>query len=70
MECNVGEADRSLRTGVGTALVTAGLTAPTDARWRAALIGVGSIALITAATQYCPMNAAVGLNTCTGRAGR
>ncbi len=70
MECNVGGADRSLRTGLGTALVTAGLTSSTDARWRAALIGIGSVALITAATQYCPLNAAVGLNTCTGQARR
>ncbi|MFC4171612.1 DUF2892 domain-containing protein [Microvirga sp. GCM10011540] len=68
MECNVGGVDRVVRAGLGTALVSAGLASSMDGMWRAALIGAGSIALITAATQYCPLNAAAGIDTCA-RAG-
>jgi hypothetical protein len=65
MECNVGGADRAFRAGLGTALLSIGLAGSVESRWRAALIGVGSIALITAAARYCPLNAAVGVDTCT-----
>lgn len=64
MGCNVGGADRVLRVGCGTVLVSAGLATPREDPWRAVLIGAGSIALITAAARYCPLNAALGINTC------
>ncbi|WP_372619931.1 DUF2892 domain-containing protein [Falsiroseomonas sp.] len=67
MNCNVGGTDRVLRTVLGFGFLAAGLTAPMDRTLRAALLVLAGIGLTTAATRYCPLNAALGFDTCNRR---
>jgi hypothetical protein len=66
MKENVGGADQLLRTIVGPAMITAGLTRFGASRGRTlgliALVG-GVLILESAITRTCPLNAALGLDT-------
>ena len=64
MQCNVGGVEREVRAGVGLALIAGAALGPLPVRWRAALAGLGAIGVATAASQYCPLNAALGIDTC------
>ena len=64
MHCNVGGAEREVRAGIGLALLAASSMSPLPARWRALLAGVGAIGVATAASQYCPLNSMLGIDTC------
>lgn len=64
MQCNVGGVEREVRAGVGLALLSAAALGPLPAKWRAALAGLGAIGVATAASQYCPLNAVLGIDTC------
>jgi hypothetical protein len=46
------------------ALLSAAALGPLPAKWRALLGGLGAIGVATAASQYCPLNAALGIDTC------
>jgi hypothetical protein len=65
MSCNVGGMERAVRFAAGGALLSGGLLGSKEAPGRktAAIIG-GVLLLATAATQYCPLNTARGVNTC------
>lgn len=68
MKCNVGGLDRSLRFAVGTGALAAGLFAPLRTPWRLAAFALAATDLLTATTRYCPMNAALGVDTCRSKA--
>ena len=63
MEQNVGGADRTARIVGGAALLGGGLFVATDPKLRAAMLAGSVVALGTAATGYCPANAALGVDT-------
>ena len=60
---NVGGWDRSARFILGGAFLAAGLLGPFRAPWRVALLALAATELLTASSQYCPMNQALGINT-------
>lgn len=65
MKCNVCGIDRIGRIVVGIVLLGVGLLAPgLDMVWRGVLLVIAAVALVTAAIQYCPANAVLGLNCC------
>lgn len=72
MERNVGGLDRKIRAGVGAVLLLLGLVGffvETLATVSVAtMVGVSMLVLATAATQRCPINALLGINTCVGEA--
>jgi hypothetical protein len=67
MTCNVGGADRGLRIALGVAFVLGALFLNVDTVWRVVLFVMSAIALTTAFIRFCPLNAAIGLNTCRNR---
>ena len=66
MKENVGGADRTARIVAGAALLGGGLFVATDPKTRAAMLVGSAVALGTAATGYCPANAALGVDTAHG----
>lgn len=64
MKCNVGGIDRISRILIGIVLLIVGFAAPFEMILRVAILAVAAIALVTAAVRFCPVNAALGLNTC------
>ena len=66
MKDNVGGADRTARIVAGAALLGGGLFGATDPKLRAAMLAGSAVALGTAATGYCPANAALGVDTAHG----
>ncbi|MFE5322829.1 DUF2892 domain-containing protein [Paenibacillus sp. NPDC056579] len=58
MKCNVGRTEQAIRIAVGSGIVAAGIV---NKSWWG-LLGVAPI--ITGATRYCPLNAALGMNHC------
>lgn len=66
MSCNVGGMERVLRFALGGALLAGGLAASREASGRkTAAILAGTVLAATAVTQYCPLNTALGINTCS-----
>lgn len=63
-ECNVGGLDRSLRLGLGTGLLVAGIAAPINKWLKFSAGALGTMGLVTGATHYCPVSKALGKNTC------
>ncbi len=73
MKCNVGGWDRTLRLASGLGVLGFGLLGPVERRTlRAAAVGLGAVQLLTGLSRYCPLNQALGVNTCdpTTRAAR
>jgi len=66
MKCNVGGIDRTGRIVLGVALLIVGLLAPIEMTWRIVALVIAAIALVTAAVRFCPANAILGINSCTG----
>ena len=67
MTCNVGGLDRVIRVALGVVfLLLAGFVIETTL-WRIVLLVLAAVALVTAFVRYCPLNQALGLNTCTQR---
>ena len=64
MTCNVGGADRTVRFGLGAALVALGSLVEMRAGLQIASFVAGAIAIGTAAMRYCPANSLLGLDTC------
>ena len=79
MQKNVGGYDRRARFVLGPALIVvglasfAGLVALSSGTLGFVLAGaavlVGAVLTVTATTQKCPLNAAIGMNTYEGRSG-
>ncbi len=67
MKSNVGGLDRNMRWILGAGALVAGVAAPLPKGWRFGLLSFAAGQLITAATQYCPVNQALGINTKPGR---
>jgi len=68
---NVGGLDRLLRAVLGTVLLVVAIGAVSTGRRSIAVIaGAGSVALlINAVTQFCGLNALLGIDTCSRDAG-
>jgi hypothetical protein len=63
MKTNVGGRDRKVRIATGIALLGAAALAPVGRRWKGMMAAMGAETLMTAATGYCAMNQALGVNT-------
>jgi hypothetical protein len=66
MKLNVGGADRSIRIVVGVVLAAVAVFAPVELAWRIVAGVIAAIALVTAAVQFCPANAILGIDTYKG----
>lgn len=64
MTCNVGGTDRGIRALLGTVLLLAALFLTMETLWRVVLLVLAAIAFFTVFARYCPLNSAIGLNTC------
>jgi hypothetical protein len=58
VKCNVGKTEQVLRIALGSTIVLTGLL---NKNWWG-LLGIAPI--ITGATRYCPLNAALGIQNC------
>ncbi len=65
MKPNVGGLDRTARIVIGVALLLIAIFAPIETTWRIVALIVAAIGFVTAAARFCPINAALGVNTCT-----
>lgn len=70
MTCNVGNAERPIRIGLGLLAVAAGLLAGFSSAVAGAMVGVGLILSLTGAVGFCPLFALLGMNTCTPTSSR
>ncbi len=68
MKCNVGGWHRTLRLVAGTAALGIGLLGLRGRR-RALALGLGAVELTTGLSRYCPLNRALGINTCPATKG-
>ncbi len=66
MKQNVGGMDRTARFVIGIVLLAVALFAPAAMGWRIVALIIAVIALVTATTRYCPVNAAIGIDTSGG----
>ena len=64
MTCNVGGSERRFRFGSAAALAGASLLPGMKPIVRAVLISVAAINAITASVRYCPLNQALGRDSC------
>lgn len=62
MNKNVGSGERYLRIGLGIAAGASAILLPASIPIRVVLGAIGAAGISTGATQYCPMNAAFGVN--------
>jgi hypothetical protein len=63
MTSNVGGWDRNTRWVLGAGALIAAVAAPLPRGWKFGLLSFAATELLTAATQYCPVNRALGINT-------
>ncbi len=63
MKHNVGGMDRTSRIVIGILLLLIAFFGPIGMTWRIVALIIAAIALITAAVRYCPLNAALGVDT-------
>ena len=66
MKCNVGGMDMIARLVIGVVLLAIGLTVTMGLGLKIIVFVLAAIALITGIVRYCPLNALIGLNTCSG----
>ncbi len=66
MKCNVGGVDRTARIVLGLVLLAVGFFVQLDMTWRIVVLVIGAIALITAFSRFCPINAMLGIDTSKG----
>jgi tetrahydromethanopterin S-methyltransferase subunit D len=62
--CNVGGADKAMRMAIGFGAAAYALLAEADATKKVSAGAVSAIALSTAFSGYCPLNALMGVDTC------
>ncbi len=63
MRQNVGGWDRNTRWVLGSAAAIAALAVPLPKWWRIGLLSFATTEFVTAATGYCPVNQALGVDT-------
>ena len=64
MKVNIGGAERMIRFAAGALLLALGFFASLHPYVMVTLLAAGVIAVITAAVRFCPIWAALGINTC------
>ncbi len=62
--CNVGRTEQTFRLVAGGALLAAAAMAPVSRGWRIGFAVLGVAEIVTGAMRYCPVNQALGINTC------
>lgn len=62
--CNVGRTEQTFRLVAGGALLAAAAMAPVSRGWRIGFAVLGVAEIVTGAMRYCPINQALGINTC------
>lgn len=67
VEKNVGGADKAIRIVVGVVMLALAMFADMSNTWRVVAWIVAAIAILTAVVGYCPLNKALGINTCRHR---
>lgn len=67
MKCNVGGIDMAARLIIGAVLLIAAFTVTMSTMWQTVLLVIAAIALVTGIIRFCPLNALLGINTCTGK---
>ncbi len=70
MKCNVGKADRLLRTGALMGTVVFAVLPGVPLRWRQLAAATAAMELFTVLSRYCPVNEVLGINTCSHRGHR
>jgi hypothetical protein len=63
MKINVGGLDRNLRMVLGAGALIAAISSRLPRGWRLGLLSFAIGELVTTATQHCPINRALGINT-------
>ncbi len=64
MKRNVGGTDRVIRFIAGIVLLALGIFVLSPVAWKVIFIIVGAILFLTALGRFCPINLALGINTC------
>lgn len=64
MECNVGGYDRALRGAMLAGTLAFGFSRKLNPTWRMAALAMAGMEAFTILSRYCPMNSALGINTC------
>lgn len=65
MKCNVGGIDMAARLIIGAILLIAAFTVTMSTTWQTVLLVLATIAIVTAVIHFCPLNAMLGINTCS-----
>lgn len=65
MNCNVGGMDMATRLIVGAVLLVVAFTVPMSTLWQTVVLVLATIGLVTGAIRFCPLNALLGLNSCS-----
>lgn len=64
MKCNVGGADRIARAVAAVVFLSVAFFIELPGYWETVFLVLGFVAAFTALARYCPVNQAIGLNTC------
>lgn len=64
MKKNVGTGDRFLRVMIGVIAVIVGLSGLLEDTLKWVALGVGTVMVVTASVQFCPLYTLLGINTC------
>ena len=62
--CNVGRTEQKFRLAAGGVLLAAAAFAPVGRGWRIGFAVLGVAELVTGVMRYCPVNQALGIDTC------
>lgn len=67
IKCNVGGTDIIARYILGLVLLFVALAGHISLIWQIFALSLSAVAMITATRRYCPINALLGLNSCSKR---
>ncbi len=68
MTCNVGGIERPIRIGLGVILLAVGYLAGFPGWLSVVAYLLGAVALVTGLVRFCPLWAALRINTCAPKA--
>jgi hypothetical protein len=70
MQCNVGGFDSALRTLASVGALAFAVTGRVNPAARALALVIAAVEALTVVTRHCPLNQALGINTCRGETPR
>ena len=66
MTCNVGNAERVMRTIAGLSVALFALLGPVAGAWQIAIFIIAAVAVVTGVLGFCPLHTVlVGISTCS-----